>query len=68
MTYAWFDVTRMTRDRKRIIVAHCVMALWRHYYYALAKFHCRGRVEGHFSGYPSHKTYTCQKTRIILPL
>jgi len=44
--------TRMTRDRKRIIVAHCVIALWRHY--------CRGSVEGHFSGYPSHKTYTCQ--------
>jgi len=52
---------RMTRDRKRIIVAHCVIALWRHYYYALAKFYCRGRVEGHFSGYPSHKTYTCQE-------
>ena len=72
MTYAWFDVvvpciclraiwhmhgsmwraTWMTRDRKRIIVAHCVIALWRHY--------CRGCVEGHFSGYPSHKTYTCQ--------
>jgi len=45
--------TRMTRDRKRIIVAHCVIALWRHY--------CRGCVEGHFSGYPSHKTYTCQQ-------
>ena len=44
--------TRMTRDRKRIIVAHCVIALWRHY--------CLDRVEGHFSGYPSHKTYTCQ--------
>ena len=53
--------TRMTRDLKRIIVAHCLIALWRHYYYALAKFYCRGRVEGHFSGYPSHKTYTCQK-------
>ena len=52
--------TRMTRARKRIIVALCVIALWRHYYYALAKFYCRGRVEGHFSGYPSHKTYTCQ--------
>ena len=52
--------TRMTRDRKRIIVAHCYIALWRHYYYGLAKFYCRGRVEGHFSGYPSHKTYTCQ--------
>jgi len=44
--------TRMTRDRKHIIVAHCVIALWRHY--------CWGHVEGHFSGYPSHKTYTCQ--------
>jgi hypothetical protein len=53
-------ISRMTGDRKRIIVAHCVIALWRHYYYALAKFYCRGRVEGHFSGYPSHKTYTCQ--------
>jgi len=52
--------TRMTRDRKRIIVAHCVIALWRHYYYGLAKFYCRGHVEGHFSGFPSHKTYTCQ--------
>ena len=52
--------TRMTRDRKRTIVAHCVIALWHHYYYALAKFYCQGRVEGHFSGYPSHKTYTCQ--------
>ena len=49
--------TRKTRDRERIIVAHCVIALWRHYYYALAKFYCGGRVEGHFSGYPSHKTY-----------
>ena len=57
--------TRMTRDRKRIIVAHCVIVLWRHYYYALAKFYCRGRVEGHFSGYPSHKTYTCQYTSEI---
>ena len=57
--------TRMTRERKRIIVVHCVIALWRHYYYALAKFYCRGRVEGHFSGYPSHKTYTCQKTPLF---
>jgi len=53
--------TRMTRDGKRIIVAHCVIALWHHYYYALAKYYCRCRV-GHFSGYPSHKTYTCQFT------
>ena len=65
--------TRMTRDRKRIIVAHCVIALWRHYYYALAKFYCRGRVEGNFSGHPSHKTYTCQyvifsdKCHFLLP-
>jgi len=58
--------TRMTRDRKRIVVAHCVIALWRHYYYALAKFYCRGRVEGHFSGYPSHKTYTCEFPCICL--
>jgi len=49
--------SRMTRDLKRIIVTLCVIALWRHYYYALAKFYCWGRVEGHFSGYPSHKTY-----------
>jgi len=55
--------TRMTRDRKRIIVAHSVIALWRHYYYALAKFYCRGRVEGNFNGYPSHKTYTCQNVQ-----
>jgi len=48
---------RMTRDRKRIIVAHCVIALWHHY--------CRGGVEGHFSGYPSHKTYTCQYMHLL---
>jgi len=53
--------TWMTRDQKRIIVAHCVITLWHHY--------CRGRVEGHFSGYPSHKTYTCQKSpSLSMPL
>ena len=54
--------TWMTHDQKRIIMAHCVIKLWRHYYYALAKFYCRGRVEGHFSGYPNHKTYTCHNS------
>jgi len=47
---------RMTRDRKCIIVAHCVIGLWRHY--------CLGCVEGYFSGYPSHKTYTCQNMAV----
>jgi len=57
MTYAWFDVTRNANDTWP--EAHCVIALWRHYYHALSKFYCRDHVKGHFSGYPSHKTYTC---------
>jgi len=69
MTYAWFDVTHNANDtwpEAHYRGALCYRVVTSLLFYALAKFYCRGRVEGHFSGYPSHKTYTCQKQLAVI--
>jgi len=47
--------------------AHCIIALWRRIGLLMELLVTRKSLkvvlQGHFSGYPSHKTYTCQKER-----
>ena len=76
MTYAWSDVRRNTGIRKtnsatRYVgprVAGCALC----YRVVTSHWICNGAacyrkkslkvvLQGHFSWYPSHKTYTCQK-------
>ena len=44
--------------------AHCIIALWRRIGFSMqllvARKSLKVMLQGHFSGYPSHKTYTCQ--------
>jgi len=62
MTSTWFNVTPNANDTWP--EAHYRGALCYRVVTSLllcsGKGLCRGRVEGHFIGYPSHKTYTCQ--------